>query len=72
MKNFSPFFIIGSIGVIVTAVLHIALAMIISQASLHATFFVLYPLFMAFMLIGFRQTLKAYKKLKPVEQRISK
>lgn len=71
MKNFSPFFIIGSIGMIITAVLHIVLAMILSQPSVHSTFFALYPLFMAFMIIGFRQMLKAHEKLKPVKQRIS-
>jgi len=61
MKKINAFFIIGSVGMIVNALLHMLLAAILPQASLHLTFFVLYPVFLSFMALGFGQMLKMEK-----------
>lgn len=60
MKNFSPFFVIGSLGMVVVALLHMLIAFLTVKPS-HAAFFALYPVFLSFMIIGFGQVLKASK-----------
>lgn len=61
MKKFHPFFVIGTVGLIITAILHMFLALGLSIASVHNTFFVIYPIFIALMPIGFGLTLKTQK-----------
>lgn len=67
MKNLNPFFVIGSVGMIMTAVLHMVFALILAMPAVHNTFWVLYPTFIAFMAIGFGQMMKA--QLKPVKKK---
>lgn len=67
MKNLNPFFVIGSLGMILTAVLHMVFALILAMPFVHNTFWVLYPSFFAFLAIGFGQMLKA--QLKPVKKK---
>lgn len=62
MKTFHPFFVIGTVGIIVISLLHIFLALGLSITSAHSTFFVLYPMFTTFLAIGFGLTLKKQKK----------
>lgn len=64
MKKFHPFFIIGTLGVIVTSLLHMFLALGLSVSSAHTSFFVIYPIFISFLAIGFGLTLKKQKELK--------
>lgn len=64
MKKFHPFFIIGTVGMIVTATLHIFLALGLSISSAHSAFYVIYPTFIAFLAIGFGLTLKKQKETK--------
>jgi len=66
MKNLNPFFVIGSIGTVITAVLHMIFALILEMPFVHNTFWVLYPTFIAFMAIGFGQLLKL--QLKPIKK----
>lgn len=66
MKNFNPFFVIGSLGMIITAVLHMVFALVLEMPFVHNTFWVLYPTFIAFMAVGFGQLLKL--QLKPVKK----
>lgn len=61
MKTIHPFFIIGSVGVIVVSVLHIFLALGLGIITAHHTFFILYPIFISFMAIGFGILLKDQK-----------
>ncbi len=61
MKKFHPFFTIGTVGTIVISSLHIFLAMGLSLTSVHSSFFVIYPIFIAFLIIGFGLTLKKQK-----------
>jgi len=66
MKKFHPFFTIGTVGMIVISILHIFLALGLSLTSVHSFFFVIYPVFIAFLLIGFGLTLKKQKDSKTV------
>ncbi len=69
MKNMNPFFVIGSVGMIITAVLHMVFALIFAMPSVNNTMWILYPTFGAFMAIGFGQIIKA--QLKPVRKKIN-
>lgn len=69
MKTFHPFYYIGSIGIIISALLHILLALVLSITTSHAAFFTLYPSFFAFMTIGVGLTIKKQRKaLTPKQQ----
>lgn len=61
MKKLPAFFTIGTVGMILTAVLHITLALIIREPSVHTAFFVMYPTFFSFLMIGTGQMIKASK-----------
>ena len=61
MKIFHPFFAIGTVGMIVTAGLHMFLAWGLSLAAVHAAFFVLYPVFLTFLILGVVLTMKDQK-----------
>lgn len=61
MKKFHPFFTLGTGGVIVTAYLHIFLALGLSLTSIHAVFFTLYPIFLTFLILGVVLTVKKQK-----------
>lgn len=65
MKNLNPFFTIGTVGMIVISLLHIALALVLNL-SVHTVFFTLYPVFLAFLVIGFMQIKNNQKKLIPI------
>ena len=58
MKILHPFYIIGTVGIIVTAIMHIIFAFALSIASNHSTFFVLYSVFTSFMIVGIAITIK--------------
>ena len=62
MKRFHPFFIIGTVGTILTALLHMFLALGLSVISNHSVFFAIYPNFITFMIIGIALTLKKQKQ----------
>lgn len=62
MKKFHPFFNIGTVGVITIAVLHIILALGFSLSSVHTAFFVIYPTFASFLILGFTLTLRRQKE----------
>lgn len=64
MKKFHPFFTIGTVGIIVTSILHMFLAWGLAVSSAHSTFFIIYPIFIAFLAIGFGLTLKKQKEPK--------
>jgi hypothetical protein len=64
MKKFHPFFIIGTVGTIITSILHVFLALGLSVSSAHSSFYILYPSFIALLVIGFGLTLKKQKESK--------
>lgn len=61
MKDIHPFFIIGSVGIIVVSVLHIFLTLGLGMIAAHKSFFILYPIFISFMAIGFGLLIKNQK-----------
>ena len=66
MKNFHPFFIIGTVGMMITSTLHIFLALVLSISTAHSSFYGNYSLFIAFLAIGFGLTLKKQKESKTI------
>lgn len=61
MRKFHPFFSIGTVGIIITACLHMFLALNLSLTSVHSTFFTLYPVFLTFSILGVVLTVKNQK-----------
>lgn len=58
MKKINSWFTIGTVGIVITAVLHILMTLLISGNALQVTFLILYPVFITFLAIGFRKILK--------------
>ena len=69
MKSFNSYYIIGTIGMIATAILHIILSIVVAHPSLHPIFIGLYPTFLTFLIIGATQLKPATRKI-PVEKNI--
>lgn len=63
MKKFHPFFTIGTVGMILTACLHMFLALSLSLTSIHSTFFTLYSVFLIFLILGVVLTVKNQKNV---------
>jgi hypothetical protein len=61
MTKFHPFFNIGTVGMILTAILHMFFSLGLSLTSAHATFFVMYPVFLTFLILGVVFTVKKQK-----------
>jgi len=62
MKNITAFYWIGTVGMILTALLHMVMTLLIVQESNHGALWSIYPTFLAFLIIGFRQIYKHQKK----------
>ena len=52
MSKINPFFLIGTIGMLVTSVSHILLAELISPEAAASSFWVLYPICLFLLIIG--------------------
>lgn len=52
MNKLPPFYVIGSVGLAVTALLHMFMALVIGIQSVHAGFVGLYLLFISLLAIG--------------------
>lgn len=55
---------LGTIGMIITGLLHIFLAFGLSLNAVHTSFFSMYPVFFAFLVIGVGLTVKNQKSSK--------
>jgi len=64
MKTLNPYFVIGTIGLIVTAVLHIFTAILVDSTAINRVFMVMYPVFAALLTIGGMQILQEKKMVK--------
>lgn len=62
MNNLNPFYKIGTIGMIITAGLHILLAMVLQTSTVHTSFAIVYPSWIAFLAIGTTQMAKQKKE----------
>jgi hypothetical protein len=58
MKQINPCFTIGTIGIILTSVLQIITTIYISSAALHIVIYILYPIFVIMLVIGYIKILK--------------
>jgi len=65
MEKISAFYWIGTVGVIFTAVLHMVMTLIIMEVPNHSVWWGVYPVFIAFLIIG---TIQMYKYRKPTVQ----
>lgn len=54
MKKLNPFFLIGTVGMFLTAVLHIVIAFLSSGREVLAASSILYPVFLILLLNGTR------------------
>ena len=52
MSKLPPFFVIGSVGLVLTALLHIFMALVLALQNVHTGFLGLYLFFIALMGIG--------------------
>jgi hypothetical protein len=71
MKSLNSFYIIGTVGMIVTAILHITLSILVVHPSLHPIFIALYPTLLTFLIIGAAQLKLATQKI-PIEKQRTK
>lgn len=69
MKNLNPLFIIGSLGMVITALLHMLLAFAVANSSVHKSFFIIYPVFAAFLTVGIIQIILEHRAIKLKERR---
>ncbi len=67
MKKMNAFFAIGTTGFVVTAALHIFMALVINMPAVHPVFLALYPAFAAFLTIG---TMQIFNSQKPVALKV--
>lgn len=51
MRQLNPFFLIGTLGMLFTAMFHILVAVIISEEAT-ASFSIMYPVFIGFLIAG--------------------
>lgn len=58
MNKINTYFTIGTIGIICTAILQIILTIYISGPVLEKLFFILYPIFIVILAIGFWKIIK--------------
>lgn len=52
MKRFHPFFIVGTLGMLITSLLHICMAIFAIRSFSHASFISIYPVFVTFVILG--------------------
>lgn len=59
MNTRNPFFAIGTVGMILTAFMHVIMTVFILQDANHNAWLGVYPVFIAFLVIG---TFQVFKK----------
>lgn len=65
MNQINPFFLIGTIGMLITSILHIFMAVITSEEAASNSFWVLYPVFAGFLIAG---TIVMMKRKSPLKE----
>jgi hypothetical protein len=58
MKKINPYFTIGTLGTIITAILQIITTLLVSSGNFQIMFYILYPAFIIMLLIGYRKIVK--------------
>ncbi|MEG9329105.1 hypothetical protein V6B16_14270 [Salinimicrobium catena] len=52
MTRKNPYFLIGTLGMLMTSIFNILLETIVAEGSFISSFSLLYPVFIAFLLVG--------------------
>lgn len=65
MKGAHPFFVIGTVGMIITSVMHMLFSLVISGSFSHQSFYVIYPVFCAFLISGTALMVKKQREINP-------
>ncbi|NJY61629.1 hypothetical protein HC174_02515 [Salinimicrobium sp. CDJ15-81-2] len=65
MNQINPFFLIGTVGMLITSILHIFMAVITSEEAASNSFWVLYPVFAGFLIAG---TIVMMKRKSPLKE----
>ena len=52
MKQINPFFLIGTLGMLFTSLFHIIMAALTSEEAASSDFWILYPVFAGFLIVG--------------------
>lgn len=58
MAHKNSFFVIGTVGLILTAILHMVMSLFILQEANHSVWVGIYPVFLAFLILGTVQIFK--------------
>lgn len=66
MTKKNPYFLIGTLGMLVTAVINILLESLVTEGGFISSFSILYPVFIAFLLIGAGNMVKNGKKIQHI------
>jgi len=61
MKSLNLLYTIGTIGMVITASLQMLFSTMLARPLFHPTFFILYPMFIAFLIIGHYKMVRADK-----------
>lgn len=64
MHKINPFFLTGTIGMLLTSMLHIFMAAVTSEEAASSTFWMLYPLFCGFLIAGTMIMMKRKQAIK--------
>ena len=62
MNNLNAFYKIGTIGLILTAALHVLSAVILNTSMVHTSFAIVYPSWIAFLVMGSAQMAREKKE----------
>lgn len=62
MNNLNAFYKIGTIGMILTAGLHVLLAVVLNTSTVHTSFAIVYPSWIAFLAMGSAQMAREKKE----------
>lgn len=52
MRQLNPFFLIGTLGMLFTAMFHVLMAAILSEEGVAGSYSMLYPVFTLFLIVG--------------------
>ncbi|WP_029035246.1 hypothetical protein [Salinimicrobium terrae] len=58
MRQINSVFLVGTLGILFTSMAHILMAVITSEETAASTFWMLYPVFAGFLVVGTRVMMK--------------
>ena len=65
MRQINPLFLTGTLGMLFTSMFHILMAAITSEEATASSFWILYPVFAGFLVVG---TMVMMKRKQPVKE----